>query len=198
MNTFINDYRRDAIQSFRNYKLLADRSVEQVSDEQFFAVIDPESNSIAVIVKHIAGNLRSRWSDFLTTDGEKPDRNRDTEFEMIADTRESLMQFWESGWQTLFDALEQLAEEDFSRTVKIRGEPHTIVEAINRQLTHYSYHIGQLVFLAKHLKSTEWKTLSVPRNRSADYNRHLADQQASGIEKTNRIQTAMNFGQDKE
>ena len=197
MSGLYQEYLVDAIQSFRNYKLLADRSIEQVSDEQFFAVIDPESNSIAVIVKHIAGNLHSRWSDFLTTDGEKPDRNRDTEFEMIGDTRESLMQFWESGWQILFNALEPLTEEDFSRAVKIRGEPHTIVEAINRQLTHYSYHIGQIVFLAKHLRLSEWKTLSVPRNRSADYNRHLADQQAAGVAKTDRIQTAMNFGEEE-
>lgn len=193
MSDFYKNYLADALQSFRNYKKLADSAILQVSDEQFFAVIDPESNSIAVIVKHIAGNLHSRWKDFLTTDGEKPDRDRDTEFEMTADTRESLMRFWETGWGTLFDAVEALTEEDFSKTVKIRGEPHTIVEAINRQLTHYSCHIGQIVFVAKHLRSSDWKTLSVPRNRSADYNQHLADQQAAGIEKSDRIETAMNF-----
>ena len=192
---FINNYKADALESFRNYKKLADRAIGQVTDEEFFAVIDAESNSIAVIVKHIAGNLHSRWRDFLTADGEKPDRERDKEFEMIADTRESLAEFWESGWQTLFDALEPLTEEDFSKTVKIRGEPHTIVEAMNRQLTHYSYHIGQIVFLAKHLRSADWKTLSVPRNRSAQYNQHLADQQAAGVEKSNRIETAMDFAE---
>ena len=190
-------YRNDALDSFRNYKKLADRAIEQVSDEEFFAVIDPESNSIAVIVKHIAGNLHSRWRDFLTTDGEKPDRNRDTEFEMASDTRESLMNFWESGWQTLFDAITPLTEEDFSKTITIRGEPHSVVEAINRQLTHYSYHIGQIVFLAKHLKSSAWQTLSVPRNRSAAFNQHLADQQAHGIKKTNRIDAAMDFANEE-
>jgi hypothetical protein len=195
MSSFYKDYLADAVQSFRNYKKLADRAIDQVSDEEFFAVIDPESNSIAVIVKHIAGNLHSRWRDFLTTDGEKPDRDRDQEFEMIEDTRESLLEFWESGWATLFSSIEPLTEEDFSKTIKIRGEPHTVVEAINRQLTHYSYHIGQIVFLAKHLRSTEWKTLSVPRNRSAQYNEHLADQQAAGIEKSNRIETAIEFAE---
>jgi hypothetical protein len=194
---FLEHYRSDVINSFRNSKKLADRAIEQVSDEEFFAVIDPESNSIAVIVKHIAGNLHSRWRDFLTTDGEKPDRNRDAEFEMVGDARGSLMEFWESGWQTLFDAIGPLTEQDFSKTITIRGEPHSVVEAINRQLTHYSYHIGQIVFLAKHLKSSEWKTLSVPRNRSAEFNQHLADQQAKGIEKTNRIDSAMDFAASK-
>ena len=195
MSNFYQDYLADAVQSFRNYKKLADRAIEQVSDEEFVAVIDEESNSIAVIVKHIAGNLHSRWQNFLTTDGEKPDRDRDQEFEMIADTRESLLKFWDSGWKILFGSIEPLTEEDFGRTIKIRGEPHTVVEAINRQLTHYSYHIGQIVFLAKHLKSTEWKTLSVPRNQSARYNQHLADQQAAGIEKSNRIETAIEFAE---
>ncbi|MEQ1765271.1 MAG: DUF1572 family protein [Pyrinomonadaceae bacterium] len=195
MSNFYQDYLTDAVQSFRNYKKLADRAIEQVSDEELFVVLDAESNSIAVIVKHIAGNLHSRWRDFLTTDGEKPDRDRDQEFEMIEDTRTSLMEFWESGWATLFGSIEPLTKEDFSSTVKIRGEPHTVVEAINRQLTHYSYHIGQIVFLAKHLKSTDWKTLSVPRNRSAQYNQHLANQQASGIEKSNRIETAIEFAE---
>ena len=195
MSNFYQDYLADAVKSFRNYKKLADRAINQVSDDEFFAAIDAESNSIAVIVKHVAGNLHSRWRDFLTTDGEKPDRDRDQEFEMTADTRESLLKFWDSGWETLFGSIEPLTEEDFGRTIKIRGEPHTVVEAINRQLTHYSYHIGQIVFLAKHLKSTEWKTLSVPRNRSGQYNQHLADQQAAGIEKSNRIETAIEFAE---
>lgn len=195
MSSFYNDYLVDAVQSFRNYKKLADRAIEQVTDEEFFAVIDPESNSIAIIVKHIAGNLHSRWRDFLTTDGEKEDRDRDKEFEMIADTRESLLGFWESGWTTLFASIEPLTVVDFSRTITIRGEPHTVVEAINRQLTHYSYHIGQIVFLAKHLKSAGWKTLSVPRNRSAQYNQHLSDQQAAGIEKSNRMDAAIEFAE---
>jgi uncharacterized damage-inducible protein DinB len=193
MSDILRNYHSDAVRSFRSYKKLAERAIEQVSDEEFFAAIDAESNSLAVIVKHIAGNLHSRWRDFLTTDGEKPDRNRDTEFEMIGDTRESLMDFWERGWQTLFDSLERLSEDDFARTVTIRGEPHTVVEAINRQLTHYSYHVGQIVFLAKHLKSSEWKNLSVPRNRSADFNRYLAEQQAGGTVKSDRFDTATEF-----
>lgn len=191
--TFPENYRTDALDSFRNYKKLAERAMEQVSDEEFFAAIDDESNSIGVIVKHIAGNQRSRWKDFLTTDGEKPDRNRDTEFELIGDTRESLMEFWESGWKTLFDALDPLTPEDLERTVTIRGEPHTVVEAINRQLTHYAYHIGQIVFLAKHLRSREWKTLSVPRNRSREFNQYLAEKQAAGIEKLDRLEAPLEF-----
>lgn len=164
-NDFIETYHSDALKSFENYKKLAEGAIGQVSDEEFFAAIDVEANSIAVVVKHIAGNLHSRWRDFLSSDGEKPDRNRDTEFETIDDTRESLMAFWQSGWQTLFDNIGPLTEEDFAKTVTIRGEPHTIVEAINRQLTHYAYHIGQIALLAKHFKSADWKTLSVPKNK---------------------------------
>ena len=193
MSDLITDYHSDVLRSFHDYKKLAERAIEQVSDQEFFAQIDAESNCIAVIVKHIAGNLHSRWRDFLTSDGEKPDRNRDTEFEMIGDTRESLMDFWERGWQTLFDNVEPLTKEDFTRTVTIRGEPHSVVEAINRQLTHYSYHVGQIVFLAKHLKSADWKTLSVPRNRSAGFNRHLTEQQAAGTAKTNRFDAGVEF-----
>lgn len=190
---FVNNYHGDALRSFRNYKALAERALEQVSDEDFFRQIDPESNSIAVIVKHIAGNLHSRWRDFLTSDGEKPDRHRDTEFEMLGDTRASLMQFWETGWQTLFDALEPLTPADLAKTVTIRGEPHTVVEAINRQLTHYAMHIGQIVFLAKHFKSREWKTLSVPRNTSDQFNQFMAEKQAAGDTKTNRLDAAAKF-----
>lgn len=195
MEKFFENYRNDALQSFRNYKKLADRAVEQVSDEEFFSAIDEEANSIAIIVKHIAGNLRSRWTDFLTSDGEKPDRHRDTEFEMIADTRESLMSAWEQGWTILFDAIEPLTEDDFAKTVPIRGEPHTIVEAINRQLTHYSYHVGQIVLLAKHFRSTEWKSLSVHKNRSAEFNQYLAEKQASGDASGKGIQTAEGFAE---
>jgi len=193
MKQVISNYHNDALSSFRGYKKMAERAIEQVSDGEFFAVIDPESNSVALIVKHIAGNLHSRWKDFLTTDGEKPTRNRDTEFELIDDTRETLMQFWETGWQVLFDNIEPLTEDDFAKTVTIRGEPHTVVEAINRQLTHYAYQIGQIVFLAKHLKSAEWRTLSVPRNRSAQFNEFLADKQAAGEQKTNRLEAPLEF-----
>lgn len=193
MQNVIENYHADAIQSFRNYKKMAERAMEQVSDEEFFALIDAESNSIAVIVKHIAGNLHSRWRDFLTSDGEKPDRHRDTEFEMMDDTRESLMKLWETGWQTLFDNVGPLTVEDFSRTVPIRGEPHTIAEALNRQMTHYAYHVGQIVLLAKHFKSADWKTLSVPKNQSAEFNQFLANKQAAGETKTNRLEAPFEF-----
>lgn len=194
-HNIFSDYHGDAITSFENYKKLAERAIEQVSDEEFFAVIDAEANSIAVIVKHIAGNLHSRWRDLLTTDGEKPDRNRDAEFISTGDTRASLMEYWRSGWQTLFDNVGPLTEEDFGKKIRIRGEPHSIVEAINRQLTHYSYHIGQIVLLAKHFRSTEWKTLSVPKNRSAAFNEFLKEQQAAGVGKSNRMDAVRNFAE---
>lgn len=194
-NQIIQNYHADALQSFRNYKNMAEKAMVQVTDEEFFAAIDAEANSIAVTVKHIAGNLISRWTDFLTSDGEKPDRFRDGEFEMIDDTRESLMQFWERGWQTLFEAVEPLTVEDFTLTVAIRGEPHTIAEALNRQLTHYAYHIGQIVLLAKHFRSEDWKTLSVPRNRSAEFNLFLADKQSEGVSKMNRMDAPQEFSE---
>ena len=190
----IKNYHSDAIQSFRNYKKMAERAIEQVTDDEFFALLDPESNSIAIIVKHIAGNLHSRWTDFLTTDGEKPDRFRDGEFVAFGeDTRESLMQFLESGWQTLFDAIEPLTTQDFSRTVPIRGEPHTVPEAINRQMMHYAMHIGQIVLLAKHFKSVDWKTLSVPKNSSAEFNQFLAQKNDSGDISRNRFEAPLEF-----
>ncbi|QQS34062.1 MAG: DUF1572 family protein [Acidobacteriota bacterium] len=194
---FIENYRSDAIKSFGNYKKLAERAMEQISDEEFYVRIDAGSNSIAIIVKHIAGNLHSRWRDFLTTDGEKPDRYRDTEFELIGDTRESLMQYWEAGWQTLFDTLEALSADDLSKTVTIRREPHTVVEAMNRQLTHYAYHVGQIVFLAKHLKAKEWKTLSVPRNRSAQFNEFLAKRQSEGTPRSGHLEATFEFGSEE-
>ena len=196
MRPIVEIYHADVILTFRNYKKLAERALEQVSDDDFFRQIDTESNSIAVIVKHIAGNLHSRWRDFLISDGEKPDRNRDTEFELVGDTRESLMQFWETGWQTLFDAIGPLTPDDFARTITVRGEPHTLVEAINRQLTHYSMHIGQIVLLAKHFKGAEWKTLSVPRNRSVQFNQFLADKQAAGAGKMNSLDAVAEFADE--
>ena len=195
MKEIVENYHVDVLASFRNYKKMAERAIDQVSDEEFFKSIDVETNSIAVIVKHIAGNLNSRWRDFLTTDGEKETRNRDTEFALVEDTRDSLMQLWEAGWQTLFDNIEPLTVEDFSKTITIRGEPHSIVEAINRQLTHYSYHIGQIVLLAKHFKSTDWRTISVPKNRSAEFNKFLADKQAAGEKKTNRLEAPLEFSE---
>lgn len=193
MKELIENYHQDAIQSFRNYKRMAERAMEQVSDEEFMTAIDAEANSIGTIVKHIAGNLLSRWSDFLTADGEKPNRNRDTEFELIGDTRASLMEFWERGWEELFNALLPLTVDDFSRTVTIRGETHTIIEAINRQLSHYAYHIGQIVLLAKHFRLSDWKTLSIPKNRSDEFNKYLADKQEAGVKKTDRMEAAQEF-----
>lgn len=196
MKEVIESYHTDVIKTFGNYKRLAERAIEQLSDEEFFRQIDPEANSIAVLVKHIAGNLHSRWRDFLTTDGEKADRNRETEFELSDETRESLMQFWETGWKTLFDNVEPLTAADFARTITIRGEPHSLPEAINRQLTHYASHIGQIVLLAKHYRSTEWKTLSVPRNRSADFNQFLADKQVRGDTTTDRFDAVAEFAEN--
>ncbi len=164
-------YLENAAKNFRGLKKLAEGALAQVDEREFFAQPDPESNSLALTVKHVAGNLRSRFTDFLTTDGEKPDRRRDTEFLIEdADTRASLTERWERGWATLFDALSALSPADLLREVRIRGEAHTVVEALNRQLTHYGYHVGQIVFLAKHLKSADWKTLSVPRGASDAFN----------------------------
>lgn len=194
-NKIIENYLKDAIEAFRNYKRMAEKSIAQVSDEEFFHALDEEANSIAVIVKHIAGNQRSRWRDFLTSDGEKADRHRDTEFELKDETRESLMEYWERSWQTLFDAIEPLTAEDFERRVLIREEPHTIVEAINRQLTHYAYHIGQIVFLAKHFKSKDWKTLSVPRGKSAEFNEFLKRKKAEGKDKSHPLAAPQEFAE---
>jgi hypothetical protein len=169
-------YLEDAITEFRKLKSLGERALEQLEDAQFFVILDRESNSIAIIVKHLAGNMRSRWMDFLTSDGEKPDRHRDQEFIIDENTtRAQVMQWWENGWQYVFNAIEPLQPEDAMRTVMIRHEPHTVVQAINRQLTHYASHIGQIVFLAKHLKSSEWKTLSVPRGMSEQFNQRMKE-----------------------
>jgi hypothetical protein len=151
----------------------------QLSDEQLQLAIDPESNSIAVIVKHLAGNMRSRWTDFLTTDGEKPDRNRDCEFDAPPATRVALMQLWEAAWQLVFTALEPLSDSDLGRTVLIRNEPHSVMQAINRQVAHYALHIGQIIFLAKHLQSSRWVSLSIPRGKSGDFNTRVARGQDS-------------------
>src|SRR5205814_2974189 len=149
---------------FHYYKKVADRAMEQVTDEQLFVTLDDEMNSIAVIVKHMAGNMRSRWTDFLTSDGEKPDRHRDDEFIMHSlTTRQQVTAWWEDGWKRVFDAIEQLAPEDLSRVIYIRGQEHTVLQAINRQMMHYAYHVGQIVFLAKHFRGAQWKSLSIPK-----------------------------------
>ena len=169
----------DSLAVFGYYKRLAERAMAQVTDEQLFTLIDGEANSIAIIVKHMAGNMRSRWTDFLTTDGEKPDRDRDREFVDPAATREALTDEWEEGWAMMFAALEPLTDADLGRTITIRGEAHSVVQAINRQLAHYPYHVGQIVLLAKHFAWEKWESLSVPRNRSAEFNRKVAAGEAS-------------------
>jgi len=164
-------YLEEIRRQFRGHKRLAEGAIAQVKDEDLFVTLDSESNSIAIIVKHMAGNMRSRFTDFLTTDGEKPDRNRDQEFEMnSATTRANLMRWWEEGWARVFAAIETLKPNDVIGTVTVRGEPHTVLQAINRQVAHYAYHTGQIVFLAKHFRSSEWKTLSVPRGKSEEFN----------------------------
>jgi hypothetical protein len=175
-DNFAKNYLESAIAEFRYLKKQGDRAMEQLDDQQFFVTLDAESNSVAIIVKHLAGNMRSRWMDFLTSDGEKPDRFRDQEFIVDANTaRDEVMAWWDRGWRYVFDALEPLSPEDVTRTVMIRSEPHTVVQAINRQLGHYAGHVGQIVFLAKHLKSAEWKTLSVPRGQSEQFNQMMIE-----------------------
>jgi hypothetical protein len=164
-------YLTDVVDQFHQLKSLGDRALAQVRDEGLFAALDPESNSLAVLIQHMAGNLRSRWTDFLRSDGEKPDRDRDSEFEVSGETtRAQLLDRWEEGWRCLFQALAALHEEDLALTVLIRAEPHSVVKAINRQLTHYAYHVGQIVFLSKHLASAGWRNLSVPRGGTRRFN----------------------------
>jgi hypothetical protein len=177
--TFTTSYLEDSVALFRHYKRLADRAMEQVRDEDLFTVLDSEANSIAVVVKHMAGNMLSRWTDFLTSDGEKPNRNRDSEFVDPPATREALMKMWESGWECMFAALEPLRDADLSRAVSIRGEAHSVTQAINRQVAHYCYHVGQIVLLAKHFACDQWQSLSVPRNQSAQFNRQVEAGEAS-------------------
>lgn len=162
---------KDAILQFRKLKDLAENALDQVIDKDFFTMLDDESNNIAIILKHVAGNMRSRWTDFLTSDGEKSDRNRDQEFILKPeDTRSNIMQKWEDEWKTVFDALEPLKPRDLDKTVFIRCEPHSVIESINRQLTHYAYHIGQIVFLAKHFSKSKWQSLSIPKGKSEEFN----------------------------
>src|SRR6202030_2676306 len=176
---FSTSYVEDSLSLFRYYKKLSEGAMEQGSDEQLFTGLDEEHKSIAIIAKHMAGSMRSRWTDFLTSDGEKPDRNRDTEFVAPPSTRVELMRVWNEGWERTFRALEPLSNKDLEREVFIRGEAHSVMQAINRQIAHYAYHCGQIVFLAKHLKGNSWKTLSVPRNKSAEFNRRVLAGEAS-------------------
>jgi hypothetical protein len=163
-------YLDDALRELRKYKAFAERAAAQVEDEAWFRTLDPESNSIALVMKHMTGNMRSRWTDFLTTDGEKPSRNRDSEFVTEdSDTAASIRERWEDGWARVFEAIEALEPADLGKTITIRGEKHTVLQAINRQLTHYASHVGQIVFLAKHLAGDRWETLSIPRGKSLQF-----------------------------
>jgi len=176
---FTTSYVEDAVAVFRYYKRLAERAMGRVTDKQLFQVLDMEANSIAVVVKHMAGNMRSRWTDFLTTDGEKPNRNRDSEFVDPPATRAALLAEWENGWNCLFRAIEPLTDADLARKITIRGEGHSVMQAINRQLAHYPHHVGQIVLLAKHFACDRWESLSVPRNKSTEFNRRVAAGEAS-------------------
>ena len=176
---FTTSYVADSLTLFRYYKGLVERAIAQLPDEPLYTVLDGEANSIAVIVKHMTGNMRSRFTDFLTSDGEKPSRDRDAEFEDPPSSREELMALWEEGWRCVFTALEPLSEEDLGRSITIRGEAHSVMQAINRQVAHYSYHCGQIVLLAKHFKQDQWQSLSIPRRKSAEFNRRVKAGEAS-------------------
>jgi hypothetical protein len=173
-NAFGIDYLGDVLLQLHKLKSLADDALAQISEKEILTSLGEKDNSVAVIMKHMSGNMRSRWTDFLTSDGEKVDRNRDSEFEIEAlETGTSILQRWESGWHCVFGALESLTPDDLGRTVLIRGEPHSVTKAINRQLTHYAYHVGQLVFMARHFRSGDWRWLSVPRGKSEDFNAEM-------------------------
>ena len=178
-HVFTTLYLEESLALLRQYKTLGEKAIAQVRDEHLFRALDAESNSIAIIVKHMAGNMRSRWTRFLETDGEKPDRNRDSEFEDAPATRAEVLGLWDEGWSRVFAALEPLKESDLTRTVTIRGEAHSVMQAINRQIGHYSCHIGQIILLAKHFQSANWKTLSVPRHCSQEFNQKVAAGDAS-------------------
>jgi hypothetical protein len=177
--TFTTSYLEDSIEMLRYYKKLAERAMAQVTDDQLFTALDDEMNSIGIVVKHMVGNMRSRWTDFLTSDGEKPSRDRDGEFMSPPATRGELLTLWESGWKAVFEALEPLVDADLERTVKIRSEAHSVMQAINRQVAHYTYHVGQIVMLAKHFAHDHWESLSVPRNHSAEFTQRVVAARAS-------------------
>jgi Protein of unknown function (DUF1572) len=200
-NSLAKHYLDDALTSFRDYKALAEKAFAQLKDEEFFLALDEEANSIGVIIKHMSGNMRSRWTDFLSSDGEKQDRNRDAEFMLTDDvSRDGLMEQWEEGWSRVFGAIEPLQPEDLGRKVLIRGEEHSVIEAVNRQLTHYAYHTGQIVFLAKHIRSADWKSLSIPRNRSAEFNVYLKKKNTETDEtaRQKRFSSSQDFIRDSE
>ena len=164
-------YLQDTLLQFRKYKEMGEKAMAQISDDDFFAELSDIDNSLAILVKHMGGNMRSRWRDFLTSDGEKDDRHRDTEFEIYdSDSKESLMLKWQEGWQLCFEAIKPLKPKDLEKTIYIRGEANTVLEAINRQLTHCAYHVGQIVYLARHFRGADWKSLSIPKAESDSFN----------------------------
>lgn len=165
-----------SVGELRKVKALADKAIAQLNDDQLWTRLDPEANSVAVLMRHMAGNMRSRWTDFRTSDGEKPDRQRDQEFEDQKLSRADLIAEWEDGWRRVFDALTALTDTDLLDTVYIRQEAHTIYKAMVRQIVHYAGHAYQIVFIAKHLKGAEWSTLSVPRGKSEEFNRKMFTQ----------------------
>lgn len=178
-------YLTDALRSFRSYKKLAEEALAQTSDEDIFRLIDPEANSIAILIKHMAGNMRSRWTDFLTSDGEKADRHRDQEFEIDpATTRADVIESWERGWQCVFEAITPLISDDLGRKVFIAGREHTVMQAITRQLLHYAGHVNQIVLLAKHFRGPEWKSLSIPKGQSETLARQFEQKHAARSEAT--------------
>ncbi|HEY1866434.1 MAG TPA: DUF1572 domain-containing protein [Candidatus Acidoferrales bacterium] len=176
---FTTSYTKDAADVFRYYKKLGDRAMAQCPDEKLCAELSAESNSIATIVKHLAGNMRSRWTDFLTTDGEKANRKRDTEFEEPPKSRAEISALWEGGWKCVFDALKPLTDADLTKTVTIRTEPHSVMQAINRQIAHYVYHVGQIVYLSRYFAGDKWQTLTVPKKKSEEFNKRVASGELS-------------------
>lgn len=170
MNTFSTNYLESARKQFEYYKQLGDRTFDQLAEKDFFWQFNSESNSIAIIVRHLWGNMLSRWTDFLTSDGEKEWRNRDAEFEASIKTERELREKWEAGWACVFQALDSIHEDNFNTTVYIRNMGHTIPEAVNRQMAHYAYHVGQIVFIGRMIKGRDWQSLSIPKGQSAAYN----------------------------
>jgi hypothetical protein len=169
-----DSYLKDSSDVYRYYKKLGENAIAQCPDSGLVAILDAESNSIAIIVKHMAGNMISRWTDFLTSDGEKPNRNRDSEFEDPPGTRAKILDQWDAGWKCVFSALETLSDADMTKTVTIRGETHSVMQAINRQVAHYSYHVGQIVFLARHYAGPNWKSLTISKKKSQEFNAEVA------------------------
>ena len=185
MTDLASHYLEEIKRQLRGYKRMGEAAMAQLEDQDFLVALDPESNSVAALVKHIAGNARSRFTDFLTSDGEKPDRFRDQEFELSEKTsREEVLHWWEQAWAHIFSTLDALTPEDVQRTVTIRQEPHTVMQALNRALAHYAQHIGQIVFLAKHLRSSHWQSLSIPRGKSEDYKTASPKTHSRGMYKT--------------